>query len=817
MTFYYRIAASVGLRRLLTAGVVLGWAAVSHALVPFAGATEIFAGSSSKHTCAIVGGGAKCWGDNSGGQLGDGSTTQSLIPISVSGLTSGVTSLAVGNFYTCALVGGGVKCWGINSNGQLGDGTIMQRLTPVVVTGLASGVIAIAAGQAHTCALTSGGGVKCWGNNGNGQLGDNSTTQRLTPVNVSGLASGVVAIAAGQSHTCAVTSAGAVKCWGLNTSGQLGDNTIAQRITPTAVSGLTSGATAVAGGNAHTCALVSGGVKCWGQNSNGQLGDNSQSQRLTPVDVIGLTSGATAIVAGYLHSCARTVATGMQCWGYNAHGELGDSTLVAQRLAPVDVLNMTSGVIASAAGFRHTCAVTGGGAVSCWGDDTNGQLGDNATTQRLTPAIVMGQPSVKAMSGGGLHTCAIVDAGAVKCWGANDQGQLGDNSNAQRVTPVIVAGLAGGVSAVVTGASHSCALTTSGGVKCWGDNSSGQLGTGDMVGHTTPTWITGLATISSVSASNDASTGVHTCAVSGGSTFCTGDNSLGQLGDGTFVSPRLAFVATGSCAGVNCTLGITPGNRHTCGRRGPNLFCWGNDASEQLGDGAGATARNSPVAVLGGLNVAQAGAGTDHVCAVTSTGDLYCWGSAGGAGALGTGTGSANVPTQVCSGVSPCAAGPYFTSVLQVDAGLAYTCAVKTTGTVYCWGTGGNGQIGNGLFLNQPVPTAVSSLTNISAISVGDAFACGLRSTDSTVWCWGQNSDGQLGNGGTTGSATPVQVLTAAATPLTGVAEISAGGMHACARLTATNDVYCWGDNAWNQLGLGGGADRLYATLVSTL
>ena len=260
---------------LLTLAILGGWVPTVQAYIPFTGAASIFAGSGSYHSCAIVGGALKCWGENSGGQIGDGSVSPAATPVQVSGLTSGVTAAAVGNSHTCALQSGGVKCWGNNSTGQVGDGSLTQRLTPVAVTGLASGVSAVVAGAAHSCALTTGGGVKCWGANSAGQLGDNSTTQRPTPVNVSGLTSGVVAITAGQFHTCAVTTAGVVKCWGSNASGQLGDNSIATRLTPVNVVGIASGATAVAGGNLHTCALVAGGAKCWGSNVSGQLGDNS--------------------------------------------------------------------------------------------------------------------------------------------------------------------------------------------------------------------------------------------------------------------------------------------------------------------------------------------------------------------------------------------------------------------------------------------------------------------------------------------------------------------------------------------------------------
>jgi alpha-tubulin suppressor-like RCC1 family protein len=248
-----------------------------------------------------------------------------------------VHSIAAGGGHTCALVVGGVRCWGWNADGQLGDGSKVMRTTPVAVSGLGSGVRAVVTGTSHTCALTDGGAVQCWGDNRYGQLGDGTTTDRTTPVNVLGLSSGVQAIAAGGYHTCALTTAGPVKCWGANASGQLGDGTTIQRTVPVDVAGLVSGVNAIGAGGSHTCALAGDdGIQCWGDNGHGQLGDGTTALRTTPVAVIGLNGGADAVDAGRRHTCAVVQEDQLTCWGRNEYGQLGDGS-TENRTIPVHV------------------------------------------------------------------------------------------------------------------------------------------------------------------------------------------------------------------------------------------------------------------------------------------------------------------------------------------------------------------------------------------------------------------------------------------------------------------------------------------------
>ncbi|WP_240592722.1 putative Ig domain-containing protein [Macromonas bipunctata] len=343
------------------------------------------------HTCAVTtSGGAKCWGDNWAGQLGNNSTDESGVPVDVADLTSGVASIASGDSHTCAVTtSGGAKCWGWNLLGQLGNDSTTNSLAPVDVSGLTSGVASIDSGLYHTCAVTTSGGAKCWGDNQFGKLGNDSTTPSWVPVDVWGLTSGVASIASGGSHTCAVTTSGGAKCWGQNYYGQLGNNSTDESLVPVDVSGLTSGVASIASGADHTCAVTtSGGAKCWGRNFDGQLGNDSTTNSLAPVDVSGLTSGVASIASGDVHACAVTTSGGAKCWGRNYSGQLGNNSFAGSSV-PVDVSGLTSGVVSISLGYYHTCAVTTSGGAKCWGGNGNGQLGNTSNTDSEVPGDVL--------------------------------------------------------------------------------------------------------------------------------------------------------------------------------------------------------------------------------------------------------------------------------------------------------------------------------------------------------------------------------------------------------------------------------------------
>jgi len=356
--------------------------------------------------------------------------------------------------------------WGRNTSGQLGDGTTTNRHTPVdLLLSAGAQVTAVSAGADHSLALASDGRVLAWGGNSDGQLGDGTTSGGSTPVEVD-LPAGIRgrAVSAGGLHSLALASDGRVLAWGGNSDGQLGDGTTSGGTAPVEVD-LPAGirGMAVSAGGLHSLALTSDGrVLAWGDNSSGQLGDGTRAGRSTPVAVL-LPAGArvTAVSAGIDHSLALTSDGRVLAWGNSGFGQLGDGT-TASSSTPVAVdLPADTRVTAVSAGGLHSLALTSDGRVLAWGDNASGQLGDSMTTEHLAPVAVHLPAGIQvtAVSAGGFHALALTSDGRVLAWGDNASGQLGDGTSTNRTTPVPVVRLLTDtrVTAIAAGLFHSVA------------------------------------------------------------------------------------------------------------------------------------------------------------------------------------------------------------------------------------------------------------------------------------------------------------------------------------------------------------------------
>ncbi len=684
------------------------------------------------HSCALIEGGVRCWGYNAYGQLGTNDLWDRPVPVQVNSLVSGVKMIAVGSFHSCALLdSGGVKCWGLNAQGQLGTGTYDNSPIPVTVSGLASGVKGIAAGYNHTCALMTTGSVKCWGLNANGQLGAGAIGSSNVPVDVIGL-SNVTAIAGGGAHTCALLGDGRVKCWGYNYYGSLGNGNTTDQNTPTDVVGLSdvkqveagylhtcallntgtvkcwgsfanllantptdmvglANITAIAASGTHLCALNSaGGVLCMGGNGNGQLGDGTTIDRNAPVAVSSI-AGATSIAAGGYHNCA-VLTDGVRCWGSDARGQLGMGN-TSYAYSPLDDITGVN-YAAFATGALHVCGITATGAAKCWGQDYSGELGTGSTTMGVlvnSPQDVVGLSSgVQAIAAGIQYTCAIVN-GAAKCWGNNDYGQLGNGTTTDANTPVNVTGLSSGVTAIAVvdrgqGNEHSCAVVN-GAAKCWGYNYVGQLGNGQSGSYTpvtTPVDVVGLsANVTDIAVGAD-----HSCAVVSGNVQCWGFNYYGQLGNGASgtydVYPSPVNV-TGLPAGATR---IVAGNHFNCALVNGGVWCWGRNEQGQLGSPAWPSLSSTPIQASGlESGVTALSATRTKVCAIKE-GALYCWGD------------GQPVPLQNSL---------YNAAYTKVAVSGDVTCVIGTTDAV-CGGTNVNGKLGDGRVNERLTPVPVLGL-----------------------------------------------------------------------------------------------------------
>lgn len=688
-------------------------------------------GAGDEHSCAIRSDGtAWCWGSNSFGQLGDGTTDDQIKPVAVVADSNSNTKLpafkaiAGGDVHTCALGSDGtVWCWGNNDAGQLGVGS-GEFHNPKQVPNL-TGAIAIASGAAHTCAIASDGGVLCWGDNEAGQIGNNGSSNVFQPQSASG-PHGVTAIAAGGFATCAVDGSKQLWCWGDNSHGQLADGTHDGHASPTQA--MVHDATGVAVGNGFSCAVSGGKVSCFGANNVGELGTPIDNQDHPGGVALAFPGTAVSVVARTNFACLIDDQKQVWCWGLNDDFQLADTTTFT-RFAPVRT--SYSDARAAAAGGRHTCVLSTAGGITCSGYDGHGQLGNGRRTSQGKPQRVPGIQNADAVSAAGLSTCATIKDGPVMCWGDNEQGNLGDGTTITRAHAAPVPTLTG-VQQLATGFGHAC-VVDQGGVECWGDNGHGQLG--DMTNYTRgyPLAVPGLTNVAQVDAG-----AANTCALASGAVSCWGQNNAGQLGNGAPLgngTPPDMTTPVGVMMLRPDVASIAVGDGHACVVQADmTVSCWGGGGSGELGNGAFDNS-SLPVVASGLSGIVQVTAAAGFSCARSGDGNVWCWGAAGTLGFVVNH--NVNTPTQTgLSGVS------------KIDAGGSHACAIKSGGALVCWGDSSDGEIGDGGYDGQvtPVPVTMPGGLGVKDISAGEMHTCAVL-TDGSVACWGDDRFGQLGDG----------------------------------------------------------------------
>jgi alpha-tubulin suppressor-like RCC1 family protein/uncharacterized protein YjdB len=601
--------------------------------------------SGNLHTCALtLLGRAYCWGANSLGRLGDGTTTQRLVPTPVSGNLTFRQIFNSGINHTCGItIDGGSYCWGYNINGQLGNGTTLNSLVPTKVSADVP-FVTLAVNSFRTCGLTANGQAYCWG-----QEGSNVLTPQPVP-----FSNRFVSLAIGIGNTCGISTEGVLLCWGSNLGPNFSEVWDEPRAVLPSRS--FSQISAVGwGGGVGFCAIDANQVLlCWGNNGDGQAGIVRSSQPAQP-QPIAANDRFVSVETGGQHSCALSVSRAIYCWGLNSYGQLANGVMTSAhppvRVSSSDNFQTISGGITSftcardvsflwlcwggsavslipitandlavvSIGSGTRCGLSSGGAAYCWGNNLNGRLAVGSSVGIIeSPLPVVGGNTFQSISSGASHACAVDSGGRAFCWGSNSNGQVGDSTTADRAIPVLVKSDVR-FKKVVSGAAHSCGLSDDSRVFCWGSGSL--VGDGTTSGNQlTP------RQVSSTLAFKDLVAGFrHTCALtSENKALCWGEDlGSGFLGRGdgrdwSVIPHPVAGDLTFSrlFASTNNTCGITPASQ---------LFCWGSNVNGQLGVLLPQSV-DRPIGVFSNRTFVDVGVSSVFICGRLASGGVDCWG-----------------------------------------------------------------------------------------------------------------------------------------------------------------------------------------------
>jgi alpha-tubulin suppressor-like RCC1 family protein len=632
------------------------------------------------------------------------------------------TKIAAAGGFSCGLASdNGIYCWGGNALGDLGDGTNLPRTHPTQV-GTLTDWIDVDARTNVGCGLRSDHSMWCWGSGTTGQLGDGRSMTEYTPTKVISDKPGVgwKAMALGRQSVCGLHLDGSIACWGLDRVTGTGVGM------PVAVDTHTDW-TVISVGTVR-CGIrgMPGALYCWGASNAGDLGLGATNTQATPAQVG--TDTWKSVKVGYYNTCGIRSDNALLCWGNNVFFEAalqyGNTPQQVGTATDWQAISLSSeGII----GLRA------GGAAYAWGGNDEGQLGLPAAFEIVDPTeLASPATSWSQISSGNLHSCGIAN-GQTYCWGAIADGYLGNGVTTSLYSPAKIGG--DHFTALAGDGFDMCGLRDDGALMCWGP--AGGIG----FGNTDPVWAPtrlGTETWTAVAGGHTRFGPTSLCAIRGGTPYCWGDNSTGELGIGNTISPQLTPVAMHVPPGSQWTE-IAISSAHTCAiQSGGTLWCWGANDAGQLGTGA--TTGNlvtEPTAPLPGtwLHVAVTSYGVpgSMTCGIKTDHTLWCWGQD-----QPPATTRHLVPTQIgiessWASLSMAAAGP-FTSF-----DVATTCAIQMNGSLWCWGA----WLGDGSTNTSATPVRVGTATDWKTVSVGNEI-CATR-TGGTLWCWG-NTD-LLGDG----------------------------------------------------------------------